>query len=133
MPSIDDAAAAGADLDRRVDRGAAWIGVARLSAGVADLLSTLTCIWLWVSAADFGAATLAIALFPILDRIGGLGQGAAVIARAGADDGERVEASAFWVGLASSVTLLAVLVAVRPWLGELFPHPVVASLLCAYG
>jgi O-antigen/teichoic acid export membrane protein len=117
-----------AQLDRRVDRGAAWIGIASLSSGIFDLLSTLLAIWLWVSPADFGAATLAIAVFPVLDRLGGLGLGAAVIAH----DDERARDTAFWVGLAASTALLAVLVAVRPVLGGFFPHAVVADLLCAY-
>jgi O-antigen/teichoic acid export membrane protein len=117
------------DLDVRVDRGAAWIGVASLTAGVFDLISTLAAIWLFVSPADFGAATLAIALFPILDRLGGLGLGASVIAH----DDDRVADTAFWLGLGVSTTLLAVLFAIRPVLGEFFPHAVVADLLCAYG
>jgi len=117
------------ELDRRVDRGAAWIGAASLFAGVCDLVSTLAAIWLFVTPADFGAATLAIAVFPILDRLGGVGLGAAVVAH----DDERARDTAFWLGLAFSSTLLGVLVALRPALGAFFPHAVVADLLCAYG
>jgi O-antigen/teichoic acid export membrane protein len=121
---------AGAELDRRVDRGTAWIGVASLIAGVFDLVSTLAAIWLWVSPADFGAATLAIALFPILDRVGGLCLGQAVI---GSPDGDATDDAAFWLGLAAAAALLAILIAVRPLLADFFPVPIVATLLCAYG
>jgi O-antigen/teichoic acid export membrane protein len=122
-----------AELDLTVDRGTAWIGISSLTSGLFDLLSTLAVIWLWVSPADFGVATLAIALFPILDRLGGLCLGAAVIARAGQPDGDATDDAAFWLGLGASATLLGVLFAVRPLLADFFPQPVVADLLCAYG
>jgi len=120
-----------AALDRKVDRGTAWIGVSSLTSGLFDLFSTLAAIWLWVSPSDFGAATLAIAVFPILDRIGGMCLGAAVIALRG--DDERVDDAAFWLGLAISLSVLGVLLIVRPWLAGFFEQPVVATLLCAYG
>jgi O-antigen/teichoic acid export membrane protein len=122
-----------ADLDRKVDRGTAWIGISSLTSGLFDLFSTLAVIWLWVSPSDFGAATLAIALFPILDRLGGLCLGAAVIARAGQPDGDATDDAAFWLGLGAATLLLGALFAVRPLLADFFPQPVVASLLCAYG
>jgi O-antigen/teichoic acid export membrane protein len=118
------------DLQARVDRGAAWIGFASLILGGFDLVSTLATLWLWVSPADFGAATLAIALFPILDRVAGIGLGAAVVRRL--DAGPEVTSSIFWLGLATSLTTLLVLLVGRTHLGAFFPHPIVASLLCAY-
>jgi len=119
-----------AALKARVDRGTAWVAFASLILGSLDLVSTLVCIRLWVSAADFGAATLAIALFPILDRIGTLGAGAAVIRQA--DGTTETLSSIFWLALAGSIALLGVMIAVRPVLAGFFPVPIVATLLCAY-
>ena len=104
-----------------------------LISGLFDLLSTLAAIWLWVSPADFGAATLAIALFPILDRVGGLCLGQAVIARVGEPDGDATDHAAFWLGLGAATLVLVVLVSARPLVADFFPVPVVADLLCAYG
>jgi len=119
------------ELQARVDRSAAWVAMASVVLGVLDVLSTLICLRLWVSTADFGAATLAIALFPILDRVGGMGLGAAVVREA--DPSAEGLSSIFWLGLAVSAAVFATLVATRSWIGAWFPDPVVGSLLAAYG
>jgi O-antigen/teichoic acid export membrane protein len=120
-----------AGIRARADRGAAWVGAASVVLGVLDLLSTLICLWLWVSTAEFGAATLAIALFPILDRLGGMGLSAAVVREA--NDDSVAHATIFWLGLGVSVAVGVALLLGRPLIGRLFPDPVVASLLAAYG
>ena len=120
-----------AGIRARADRGAAWVGAASVVLGVLDLISTLICLRLWVSTAEFGAATLAIALFPILDRLGGMGLSAAVVREA--DDDATAHATIFWIGLAVSGAVAGALLAGRPLIGRLFPDPVVASLLAAYG
>ena len=95
--------------------------------GLLDLITTLLCVRLWVTKADFGAATLAIALFPILDRLGGMGFGAALVRE---PEGEH---TVFWSNLAAALVVLAALLGVRPVLARAFDPPVVASLLAAYG
>lgn len=95
--------------------------------GVLDLVTTLLCVRLWVTKADFGAATLAIALFPILDRLGGMGFGVALVRE---PEGEH---TVFWLNLAAALTVLAALLGIRPLLSHAFDPPVVASLLAAYG
>ena len=64
---------------RAVQDAAARYGVGRRRerglAGIADLVSTLACLWLWVSPTDLGVATLATALFPVLERLAQLGLG----------------------------------------------------------
>ncbi len=120
-----------ADLIARVDRSTAWVAAASAILGTLDLISTLLCIRLWVSTADFGTATLAIALFPILDRLGGMGLGAAVIRE---DDTSRDALSTIcWLGFGVSAIVLIVLVAMRPLIGAAFGEPVIASILAAYG
>ena len=108
-----------AGIRARADRGAAWVGAASVVLGVLDLLSTLICLWLWVSTAEFGAATLAIALFPILDRLGGMGLSAAVVREA--DDDSVAHATIFWLGLGVSVAVGVALLLGRPLIGRLFP------------
>ena len=119
------------ELEARVDRSAAWVAVASVALGVLDVISTLVCLRLWISTRDFGAATLAVALFPILDRVGGMGLGAAVVREVDASAEEL--SSIFWLGVAVSTAVLGALLVARPWIGAWFPDPVVASLLAAYG
>ena len=119
------------ELQGRVDRSTAWVAFASLVLGVLDLLSTLICIRLWVTTADFGAATLAIAMFPILDRLGGMNLSSAVV-RETATDPEALS-TMFWLGLGASSLVLVVLLVGRSAIGALFPDPIVGSLLAAYG
>ena len=67
------------ELAKTLRRGTAWVGVASGLAGIADLVSTLACLWLWVSPTELGVATLATALFPVLDRLAQLGLGLAAV------------------------------------------------------
>ena len=71
--------------------------------GVLDLVSTLLCIRLWVTTADFGEATLAIALFPILDRLGGMGFGAVLVREPGGAAKARQEHTVFWLNASLSL------------------------------
>ena len=110
-----------------VARSTAWVAVASGMLGLLDLVTTLLCVRLWVTKADFGAATLAIALFPILDRLGGMGFGAALIRE---PEGEH---TVFWLNLGAALAVLAALVGLHPLLARAFDPPIVASLLAAYG
>jgi teichuronic acid exporter len=119
------------ELQRRVDRSTAWVAFASVVLGVLDLISTLICIRLWVTTADFGAATLAIALFPILDRLGGMGLSSAVVRETDTDPAAL--SSVFWLGMGASTLVLGALLIARPAVGALFPDPIVGSLLAAFG
>jgi len=112
-----------------VARSTAWVAAASGALGILDLISTLLCIRLWVSTADFGAATLAIAVFPILDRLGGMGFGAVLVRDGDSAD----EDSVFWLNLASAGGVLIVAAAARPLVATLFEQPIIASLIAAYG
>jgi O-antigen/teichoic acid export membrane protein len=109
--------------DRSVARATTFVAAASALLGVLDLVSTLICIRLWVTTADFGTATLAIAVFPILDRLGGMGFGAFLVREPDA------EHSVFWVNLGAAAAVLALLVLARVALIE----SIVAGLLAAYG
>lgn len=118
------------ELQARVDRSTAWVAVASFLLGIFDLVSTLICLRLWVSTAEFGDATLAIALFPLLDRLGGSGLGASIVQELG-DDRDALS-TVFWIGLAAASVLVVILGVAHPLLGGWFPRPIVASLLVAY-
>ncbi len=105
-----------------LDRGTAWIGAASAVSGGLDVVSTLACLGLWVSPAEFGAATLASAVFPVIERLANLGLSSAAVR-----GGDRRELSSMcWLALASSLVVLAVALAVAPLIG------VLGALVCGY-
>lgn len=110
-----------------IRRSIAWVAGAQGLLGIFDVVSTLVCVRWFVTKADFGAATIAIALFPILDRLGGMGFGAAMIREPEGED------TAFWTNLGAASGLTAILVIGRPILAPAFPTPIIASLVAAYG
>lgn len=118
------------DIQRTLRRGTAWVGVASGLSGVLDVVSTLACLWLWVSYDELGIATIAIALFPVLDRIAQLGLGQAAVRSA--DAGPRELSSIWWLNVAAACALLAVSFVAAPAIGAAFGHAIVGSLVCAY-
>jgi O-antigen/teichoic acid export membrane protein len=119
------------ELDRKLARGTAWVGVVGGLSGVLDLGTTVACLWLWVTKEELGIATIASALFPILDRVAQLGLNQAAVRRAEA--GRAALSSIFWTSLAISLAQLALLAAFALVLGRQLEHPVIAWLLVAYG
>jgi PST family polysaccharide transporter len=118
------------NIQRTLRRGTAWVGVASGLSGLLDVVSTLACLWLWVSYDELGIATIAIALFPVLDRIAQLGLGQAAVRRA--DAGPRELSSIWWLNVAAACALLAVSLVAAPAIGAAFGHAIVGSLVCAY-
>nr|HEX4313590.1 oligosaccharide flippase family protein [Kofleriaceae bacterium] len=119
------------DLQRRVDRSTAWVAAASGVLGVLDVLSTLIVLQLWVTTANFGTATIAAALMPLIDRLGGLALSGALVREHEPDDAAL--SSVFWLGLGAAVVVLAVLVAARPLIALGFGEPVVGDLVIAFG
>jgi O-antigen/teichoic acid export membrane protein len=115
--------------DRTDLRGAvAWVGVASAITGSLDAISNIACLWLWVSPAELGIATMASSLFPVLERLATLGLGAAAVHRS-----DRVALSSLlWLSLAATLAVLAATLAGAPWIGDAFGHPIVGDLACAY-
>jgi O-antigen/teichoic acid export membrane protein len=97
--------------------------------GVVDLVTMLACLWLWVSKEDLGVATLAAALFPVLDRVATLGLGSAAVR---AEARQRELSSIFWLHVASTTTVFLLLVAASPLISAAFGRPIVAAMMCAY-
>jgi O-antigen/teichoic acid export membrane protein len=117
-------------LDAKVNRGVAWAATAQAVIAIAELLSTLFAAR-YVGDTDYGIAALAFPFFTLLDSAADLGITAALIQR---DDHtpERVS-TVFWMNLAISGGLFALLFAIGPLYGWLQGHAIVGWLLVAYG
>ncbi len=119
-----------ADDDRSIRRGTAWVSLASGLSGVLDLITTVTCLWLWLSPAELGVATLAGAMLPVLERFAGLGMTAAMVRQGDGD--RRALSTMLWIGVAASVAVLVVVVGCGPWIGDVFGAPILASLVIGY-
>lgn len=115
-----------------VNRGLAWLGLASSFVWFFDIAATVIVLAFWVSPAQLGVATLAISVFPVLDRIADLGISSAVIQR---DDHTPTRLSTvLWLNVLISLALLAILAFVAgPGLAAIQGEPVVALMLTAYG
>lgn len=118
----------GTELHGQIRRGIAWVGLASAAVGALDAVTTVVCLWLWVSPTELGTATIASALCPVLERLATLGLGAAAV-RGELD--RRTLSSIAWLALAASLGVLAVAVAVAGEIGEAFT-PVVGGLVIGY-
>jgi teichuronic acid exporter len=119
------------DDDRKLGRGTAWVGIASGLSGVLDLFTTVTCLWLWLSPAEFGIATLAGAMLPALERLAGLGMPAAMVRQG---DGDRRALSTMtWIAVAGSSAVFAGVLGLGPAIAGVFGEPVIAGLLVGHG
>jgi O-antigen/teichoic acid export membrane protein len=120
----------------RVDRSTAWVATASGVLGLLDVISTLVVLQLWVTTEAFGTATLAAALLPLIDRVGGSGLNAAIVREDGGPDQDGPDAvtlsSMFWLGITVATLSFAILFALRGPIGAQFRDPVVGSLLAAF-
>jgi O-antigen/teichoic acid export membrane protein len=117
--------------DHKLGRGIAWVGIASGLSGILDVVTTVTCLWLWLSPADLGVATLAGAMLPILERLAGLGMPSAMVRRGDGD--RRALSTMLWLAIAGSVVVFASLVGFGSLIGDVFGRPIIASLLLGYG
>jgi|JI10StandDraft_1071094.scaffolds.fasta_scaffold00098_46 O-antigen/teichoic acid export membrane protein len=120
------------EIKSDVNRGLAWIGLASSLVGILDFLAILFILGFWIDREQYGIATMAVWMFPILDQVTDLGLSAAVIQRERTDDA--VISSVFWINFAMAGFLFLVLLVAAPPLAEAFyDHRVVGWLLVAYG
>ncbi len=120
------------EIGTNVNRGLAWVGVASSLVGLLDMLALLIILAFWVPAEQYGIATKAVWIFPILDQATDLGLSAAVIQR---DNHDRDTISTvFWLNLLIALVLFAALMVGAPILATSFyGHAVVGSMLMVYG
>lgn len=116
--------------DRSIGRGTAWVGIASGLSGVLDVITTVTVLWLWLSPADLGLATLAGAMLPVLERIAQLGMPAAMVRQADGD--RRALSTMLWIAVAGSLVVFAGVALLGPTIAGAFGQPVLASLLIGY-
>ena len=122
----------GDDIQKEVNRGLAWVGMASSTVGLLDIVANVLILAIWVPPAEYGVAALAITLFPVLDKATDMGLSAAVIQRD--DHTEAKISTVFWLNLVMSIVMLAGLAfLVGPGLGSLHGHPIVGYMLTAYG
>lgn len=115
----------------KVGRGLAWIGVASSLVGILDFVALLLMLGLWIPKGEYGIATKAVWLFPILDMATDLGLSGAVIQK-DSNDPDKIS-SVFWMNLIMAAVLFALLVATSPLFAAFSGHAVVAYMLIAYG
>ena len=120
-----------ANDDHKLGRGTAWVAIASGLSGILDLITTAACLWLWLTPEDFGTATLAGALLPVIERFASAGMPAAMVRRGDGD--RRALSTMLWLCVASSCAVLAALIGLGPWIGRAFDAPIIGSLLIGYG
>ena len=122
---------AGPGLSTKVARGVAWAAGAQAIIAVADIVSVMLVMALWVPVADWGIAALAFPFYTMLDTAADLGVTSSLIQR---DDHtpERVS-TVFWFNMIISGGLFVVLLGLGPLYGWIVNHSVVGWLLVAYG
>ncbi|HET9625842.1 MAG TPA: oligosaccharide flippase family protein [Kofleriaceae bacterium] len=116
--------------DRNLGRGTVWVGIASGLAGVLDLITTVACLWLWISPADLGVATLAGALLPVIERVAGLGMPAALVRFADAE--RRALSTMIWLNVVGALAVLGAAIAGRGVIGRALGEPIVGGLVIGY-
>jgi O-antigen/teichoic acid export membrane protein len=124
-------AADGAGLSTKVARGVAWAGAAQAVIAIADLVSSLVVMALFVPTDDYGITVGVVGFYTALDYIADFGVSSALIQR---DDHtpERVS-TVFWFNLLVSGGLAIALLGIGPLYGWFMHLPVLGLLLIAYG
>jgi len=116
----------------RVNRGLAWIGTAISLVGLLDIVAIFVILNNWIDAEEYGIATKAIWIFPILDQATDLGLSAAIVQRD--DHNDARISTVFWINFGLSLALLGLLAIAAPLVAtRFFGHEIVGWLLLAYG
>ena len=123
--------AAAPELRNDVNRGLAWIGLASSLVGILDFLALLILSAFWIGPDAYGTATIAIAVFPVLDQLTDLGLSSAVIQRERRDPD--IISSVFWINLTIAGVLFALLLAMSGPVGTLFESATIGTMLIVYG
>jgi O-antigen/teichoic acid export membrane protein len=116
-------------MSKDVNRGLAWISLASTLVGVLDIVATLVILNLWVDDEQYGIATKAIWIFPILDQATEMGLSAALIQRD--DHTESKTSTIFWINVIAGIIVLELLLLATPVLAG--AYPIVGLMLLVYG
>lgn len=115
----------------QISRGVAWTGAAQAIIAIADLISQMLVIALWVPPEDYGVAMYAYAWFSLLDTAADMGVASALIQKDDHDEGKL--STVFWFNLLVSSGMFLVLCGVGPLYAWFIDRPVVGWMLIAYG
>ncbi|HEY0481925.1 MAG TPA: oligosaccharide flippase family protein [Kofleriaceae bacterium] len=118
-------------LSTRINRGVAWAAAAQAVIAVADLVSQIVVVALFVSSEDLGLAAGAIAFYTLLDTAADFGVTSALIQRD--DHTPEAVSTVFWFNVMVSTGLFVLLLVLGPLYGRFQGRPVVGSLLIGYG
>ena len=119
------------EISGDVNRGLGWVGLASTLVSVLDFIAIIIILAFWISKEQYGIATKAVWMFPILDLATDLGLSAAVIQRD--DHTESKISTVFWMNLLMSLVIFAVLALASPALSRFYGHAVVGSMILVYG
>ena len=119
-------------MSTNVNRGLAWLGFASTAVGLLDIVAMLAILNFWISDVQYGIATKAVWIFPILDQATEAGLASALIQR---DDHTPTRiATVFWVNLMLASAAFALLLVTAPPLAtHFYHHAIVGWMLIAYG
>jgi teichuronic acid exporter len=119
-------------LSAKINRGVAWAAAAQAVIAIADLVSQVITVALFVSADDLGLAAGALAFYTLLDTAADFGVTSSLIQRD--DHTPEAVSSVFWFNLAVSLGLFGALFVLGPLYARLLRKPpVLGWLLIAYG
>ena len=119
------------EIRHDVNRGLGWVGLASTLVSVLDFIAIIIILAFWISKEQYGIATKAVWMFPILDLATDLGLSAAVIQRD--DHTEAKISTVFWMNLLMSLLIFGGLALASPALSRFYGHAVVGSMILAYG
>lgn len=121
-----------AKIDKHVSRSLAWVGLASSLVGILDFLAILIILKYWIPPEQYGIATKAVWIFPILDYATDLGLSSAVVQKEEADP--ETVSTVFWINLALGTALFAVIALTAPFIAvEFYGHAIIGWMLITYG
>jgi O-antigen/teichoic acid export membrane protein len=121
----------GPGLSSKVARGVAWAAGAQAIIAVADLVSVMLTMAIFVPVSHWGIAAMAFPFYTMLDTAADLGVTSSLIQR---DDHtpERIS-TVFWLNMMISAGLFVLLLGLGPLYGFIIGVPTAGWLLVAYG
>jgi O-antigen/teichoic acid export membrane protein len=114
-----------------VNRGLGWVGLASTLVSLLDFVAIIIILAFYVSRTEYGIATKAVWVFPLLDLATDLGLSAAVIQRD--DHTEAKISTVFWLNVVMSLAMFGGLYALSGPMSAFYGHEIVGAMVLAYG